>query len=141
MPVSYTKRVGQVGTLFSSLFHLKLPKAVLGKQYEGHCLSSQKNASTPSECSQLFPPHPRPRHFNQNNRKFSGRLHNFYTSDGCSLANWLPHFYNPLGFLPSLAHSYICQHEFKSISVYFIHDLLYSLVNSCILSPRTLGTG
>lgn len=115
---------------------------MLGKQYEGHCLSSQKNTSTPSECSQLFPPPPpRPRHFNQNNRKFSGRLHSFILLMDAPWQIGSLIFIIPLAsFLPWPTLTFASM-NLKSISVYFIHDLLYSLVNSCILSPGPKGQG
>lgn len=112
---------------------------MLGKQYEGHCLSSQKNTSTPSECSQLFffPP----RHFNQSNRKFSGHLHSFILLMDAPWQIGYLIFIIPLAsFLPWHTLTFASM-NLKSISVYFIHDLLYSLVNSCILSPGPKGQG
>ena len=96
MPVSHTKRVGQVGTLFSSLFHLKYPKQCLVNSMKATVLAAKRILlHLPNAVNSFFFFF---RHFNQNNRKLSGRLQ-FYISDGCSLANWLPHFYNP--WLPS----------------------------------------
>lgn len=113
---------------------------MLGEQYEGHCLSSQKNTSTPSKCSQLFFFFS-PRHFNQNNRKFSGRLHSFiFLMDAPWQIGSLIFIIPLASFLPWPTLTFASM-NLKSISVYFIHDLLYSLVNSCILSPGPKGQG
>ena len=42
MPVSHTKRVGQVGTLFSSLFHLKYPKQCLVNSMKATVLAAKR---------------------------------------------------------------------------------------------------
>ena len=42
MPVSHTKRVGQVGTLFSSLFHLKYPKQCFVNSMKATVLAAKR---------------------------------------------------------------------------------------------------
>ena len=112
MPVSHTKRVGQVGTLFSSLFHLKYPKQCLVNSMKATVLAAKRILlHLPNAVNSFF--FFFSRHFNQNNRKLSGCLHSFiFLMDAPWQIGSL--IFIILGFLPSLAHpSYICQHEFK----------------------------
>lgn len=140
MPVSYTKRVGQVGALFSSLFHLKYPKQCLVNSMKATVLAAKRILlHLPNAVNSFF--FFSPRHFNQNNRKFSGRLHSFiFLMDAPWQIGSLIFIIPLASFLPWPTLTFASM-NLKSISVYFIHDLLYSLVNSCILSPGPKGQG
>lgn len=109
MPVSHTKRVGQVGTLFSSLFHLKYPKQCLVNSMKATVLAAKRILlHLPNAVNSFF--------FSGILIKTIESLVDVYSFIFLMDAPWQigSLIFIILGFLPSLAHpSYICQHEFK----------------------------